>query len=252
MEGPFPAQGCVLGDLERPFCLPSWHSAHEGTPARETEPAPVTLNAPGPLAGAFPRPCTTCRGFWMLTGTQTRTLVGALGKFLPMCDLRSPTFAVSAPGCILPGSARCPGPDWVSLRAPGFGARGVLLSVFPGGICGTSPAGKLLLRRLRSRRAGSPGCGLHMPRALCGVHVHLGQQRDAPGALRGGCLARGGGSSNGFFQRRLSSTVPPGARRRPQLPPRPSSSDLSRLCPSDSSPEHPLRPISSLLSSPVT
>ena len=152
----------------------------------------------------------------MLTGTQTRTLVGTLGKFLPVCDLRSPTFAVSAPGCILPGSSRYPGPGWVSLRARGFGARGVLVSVFPGGICGTSPAGKLLLRRLRSRRAGSPGCGLHMPRALCGVHVHLGQQRDAPGALSGGCLARGGGSGNGFFfQRRMSPTVLPGTPRPP-------------------------------------
>lgn len=93
MEGPFPAQGCILGDLET-LWPPSWDSAHEGTPARETEPAPVTPNAPGPLAGAFPRPCTTCWGFWMLPGTQTRTLVGALGKFLPVCDLRSPTFAV--------------------------------------------------------------------------------------------------------------------------------------------------------------
>lgn len=56
MEGPFPAQGCVLGGLERPFWPSSWDSAHEGTPARETEPAPVTPKRQVPWPAPFPGP----------------------------------------------------------------------------------------------------------------------------------------------------------------------------------------------------
>lgn len=222
MEGPFPAQGCVLGGLERPFWPSSWDSAHEGTPARETEPAPVTPKRQVPWPAPFPGPAPPAGDSGCSRERRRAPSLAPWGSFF-LCVIfgaRRLQSLLLAPSFLDPrGAQGRAGSPFAPLALAPRGLGGwVLVSVSPGGICGTSPAGKLLLLRLRSRRAGSPECGLHTPRALCGVHVHLGQQRDAPGALSGGCLAGGGVSGNGFFQRRLSPTVPPGTRRPPASP----------------------------------
>lgn len=262
IRGLLPAQcpGCVLRDQERPASIPFRDPGHDGTCARRAETCSRHPHRAGErVRQSLGSPRLRLSSAPHYLPGDSRLLPGRgrapWGSF-SLCDLRARCLQslplVPSPiahPCLGQGQARSPA---VSLAL----APGVLVSVFPGGICGTSPAGKLLLRRLWKSGWGggrSLGCGLHTPwssaRNPCPLGVQAetvwGQQRNAPGSERlvpgNSDLGKRRGPWRSFFQRCLSPRAPRGPAA--HLPPTaPSSKELWRLCHSDPNPEHQLRP----------
>lgn len=249
---------CVLWDPRRGGSRAHWAEPCTCHPLRAREQVRSPLGSPRPRLPPAPH----------LPGIQgcrldaAAHLARALGNFL-LRELLKPSFAVLAPGSspVAPAARqatpRCP--SSVSLAS----VAGVLVSVFPGGVCSTSPAGKLLLRRFGTSGAAARGGGPLTPGALYRVRVRLGC---GPGPFGGRSempsmapnvwyleieiLERGGGAGLGSFRDGLAPWRP-GAGCSPASP-GPSSSDCRvSSCPTQAqstssdplrSPRDPLSP----------
>lgn len=133
------------------------------TPSRRGA-VPPPQGSPRLRLSPAPQPCTGLRAAPLDAGTHSHPRPGQVA---PCVRLQASPLAHRL------SSRAVPRPGLGLLPCPWLWPPQVLVRVFPGGVCGASPAGKLLVRRLRKSGTAVRGMGSMCPETLCRVSVRL-------------------------------------------------------------------------------